>query len=871
MVTPRLSRAHSRSQLSPLLRVKQSISRLRPTWRPPGRVLPDESTARSSPLRSSGKQTHPLDHLARHSSRHGNRPDVSKPSHRSEISVLPELPGHLITECAQQTWYPSTLEDVGCSKREMFLIYRKKEDLRERGARPNRPEMVPETHSKFIKKSLSTHFPGGIWSAMKGSLKKKTVSTPLATSQTDERNPSFDLENAQANSQEMSHISNSLSPDGQDEAIDSAAHDLHPTTSRESLHSNTRSRVTSWTDSSMAGSVALRSGPLELNRLSVIKEDGGPHQPSSSAGRHIGGVGLFQEPLESTTSNGQTLLPVDSQRIYSALIERIKLEEAEIEETAAALEVVNLKRAKDTTASTERGPTIRFVKSDPSLTGAVCADSQPPLSNPSLREAVLDESPNPEQYKNEMLRTEEHLQAWDSFPSFLPFAAEQKCSRPSPFQQIFRQKRTHSVNTDSGHDVSNLSVNPYSDLPSFGRTRFGNGSSDSIYSRATDGLPRDSHVSSGASSVSLVWSPSRLSKSKSMVEPNHTMRIVSQATSPPLPVSYNAAEIHGCNSWSNSRHSSIGTHVREQAQIHSEDARNQVQSVMLEYDDIGLSFRHPNLRSDHSNAGTEIHTPTSTRNRMKMFFKRTTSAQSRESSKFLGDENNRSNGMSSKAQRAPYDPLDVGLSLSRTAKEGQKKENHVFDCTSTPPLSTPGRLHLQLKNGSLNGKLKKRTSDILLNSRRRDLHVTPTSIPQTTSVSPSDAEDSPTQRAKDRLVARLSRPFDMDVPRHNRPFDSMFLGKRTPGHADTLGDSRLSVAPRASKSYGGLRMPDQDIEASAFPAAASSSSSISRSVSKIAGLFSGKRMVSNFLKSRQVHPSVSTDEKGTYAGSPAFI
>jgi hypothetical protein len=100
------------------------------------------------------------------------------------------------------------------------------------------------------------------------------------------------------------------------EEVDQVPALLSQNASRESLHSNTRSRVTSWSDSSVR-SVSLQ-GPTERNRLSVIKEDGGVHQPSSSAGRHIGGVSAMKPidlnhvvqpvPPNDNTSDCGTLL-----------------------------------------------------------------------------------------------------------------------------------------------------------------------------------------------------------------------------------------------------------------------------------------------------------------------------------------------------------------------------------------------------------------------------------------------------------------------------------------------------------------------------------------------------------------------------------
>lgn len=84
--------------------------------------------------------------------------------------------------------------------------------------------------------------------------------------------------------------------------------------------SNGKSRVTSWTDSTAANTINM-SQMMERKRLSIIKEDGGPHQPSSSGGQlaDIGdGYANFRLPVKQ--SSAQCVGgPLDAQRIFSAL------------------------------------------------------------------------------------------------------------------------------------------------------------------------------------------------------------------------------------------------------------------------------------------------------------------------------------------------------------------------------------------------------------------------------------------------------------------------------------------------------------------------------------------------------------------------
>ena len=85
-----------------------------------------------------------------------------------------------------------------------------------------------------------------------------------------------------------------------------------------------KSRVTSWTDSTAANTIKMPQ-TLERKRLSIIKEDGGPHQPSSSARQHEGtseGYASFRHPVRQSSA-GHVSGPMDTQRIFSALQKKI--------------------------------------------------------------------------------------------------------------------------------------------------------------------------------------------------------------------------------------------------------------------------------------------------------------------------------------------------------------------------------------------------------------------------------------------------------------------------------------------------------------------------------------------------------------------
>ena len=85
-----------------------------------------------------------------------------------------------------------------------------------------------------------------------------------------------------------------------------------------------KSRVTSWTDSTAANTINIPQ-TLERKRLSVIKEDGGPHQPSSSARHYEGtsnGYASFRQPVRQSSA-GRVTGPIDPKRIFSALQKKI--------------------------------------------------------------------------------------------------------------------------------------------------------------------------------------------------------------------------------------------------------------------------------------------------------------------------------------------------------------------------------------------------------------------------------------------------------------------------------------------------------------------------------------------------------------------
>lgn len=459
-----------------------------------------------------------------------------------------------------------------------------------------------------------------------------------------------------------------------DERYDTVSHLLPPLTSRDSLVSNSQSRVTSWTNSSVT-SLGLRSVSVQKHRLSVIKEDGGPHQPSSSAGCHVGGVACVQTSGQTMPSAGPILSQVDSQRIYSALIKRISQEEAELERTRAAVEAIDsVKNSKqfDEWPSSRGDPTIRMVQSDSMLSSTVSlAESPRNDDDDDICHRDDGNSHSVVACDSDLARgAEKPKYTMDAQSTFFPTSPERRSTAPSPFRKLMSRKDAN----DRHRDVS--------------------------------------------------WSR-RLASWSSLAEPVSDRSIYSTPS----------------------------------------------------FNDISINpATNGSLRSDQG--------------------------------------------------------AMTGLEKLGAAERSRKEDGQMGE---TPPASTPGRLHF----------------------------VSPGAVSTSTTPSPS---------LQHRFVARLSRPFNMDVPTQNRPFDSMYLGKRTPGHADTLGNSRLSVAPRKSKSYGALQGEELgtlgDTQSSGYSTGLSSRT---RAASKVMGILGSNRIVSNFLKSRRARSGGATEANSATDESPRFL
>lgn len=661
-------------------------------------------------------------------------------------------------------------------------------------------------------------------------------------------------------------------PGDLEEELDRFSHAMDAANSHESLHSNGRSRVTSWTNSTSTTASTSRPGALQQNRLSIIKEDGGPHQPSSSAGRHIGGIGGFQDPLPSTDENGRLLPTVDGQRIYSALVKRIAEEEVEMEQTKAALHEINQNTIVNSKRHEDEGPfsTIRAVSRSTQYSSDLDDDDSDDTQQP----AVLGITPL--QHQANVVRRREELVEQQEQQSFFPFSSQYKRSTPSPFRQLLddRKSQDRLRSTDEADNAATITVSRDRDnvYPTSRRVVL---SSESVYSTTTNGGVNEDFVPP-------------ISSSDNLGDPERGMATI---IAPPetdagafitVPTSSNSSEpewkgwIQGQVDTLIRSDSKASGHVREHAQIDPEDVSLGFNDTIRPPSRMGPVKRF--LPLDLKEVPSH-HTPIPRRN--SSLTKSQSGLLKRSSINTLMDEMSKSqeNRKVSSGLRK-ISPGNIARMLKERKSqlmlikdEDSGKENKPSTGRSdSPPMSTPGRLGLQMRSG--NGRLRKRGSEAGSSSKdQRDNASKLSTTPGRNKGLDCDNE-SQTDRIKVSLSARLSRPFNMDVPESNRPFDSIYLGKGE--MSNSASGTRLSVAAHSSQrgpgGYGGLGASPFDGEHdTALPdmALSQQASNMGNVKGGFSGIWNSKRIVSDFLKKRRAR--VSDSEEKNKEDSPAFV
>ena len=692
------------------------------------------------------------------------------------------------------------------------------------------------------------------------------------------------------------------------EDLDKISSTLRSSASRESLHSNQRSRVTSWTTSTTTPSVADRGTLLERKRLSIIKEDGGPHQPSSSAGRHIGGVSSFAEPLKTQDSNGRPVALPNSQRIYSALVRRIDQEQAEMERTQAQLSAIHQAQNINNDTDLHRGPTVRAVQSEASLhTVAPDQDHRDfSMSSEILREQCM----TPQQiarHDAEKDKCRANLAVQDAQSSFFPFSNEEKPKAPSPYRQALAAQREQQIvhSDESGDDAAtetgSVVIHRRPTLSRRLNSKIAM-SSESVYSRTTNGgsnpqyqspvlSPEQSTEDFTSMGGMATIIPTRLNR---YPRPTPSMLQLKQARS---------SEKIDWKGWMENQMSALDrktskgskvskassrSHFREDAQIHGDDT-----SVGS---DVGvkLGFGQRNLHettttaASRSNMGMkdqfstvqlkEVPRNSTPAPRSSNSMTRSWSGVLNKGGSSEKNDENKKLGARTVDSLRKISPRNLTNLLTEKKSQMFGKKENVKAGSESPPVSTPGPKHIQMS--------KTRKNDTSCSESILGLsEVTPTGNRIRMNQDKKYAFDDLKDNQKD--LFRLSRPFDMAVPEHNRPFDSIYLGKEDIGTQVGLGPGRLSVAP------GKVMLGEQSSRSAEFwdqlgtvyDGAGDGQRSSPMSDTALPRIVSGqhtgsgkkgfdmsagsRRLVSNFLKSRRKNNVA--DRSATEGSAAAFL
>ncbi len=597
------------------------------------------------------------------------------------------------------------------------------------------------------------------------------------------------------------------------EDLDKISSTLRSTASRESLHSSNRSRVTSWTNSTVNASVLGRVTPLERKRLSIIKEDGGPHQPSSSAGRHLGGVSSFAEPMKRHDSSGRPVPVPDSQRIYSALVRRIDQEQAEMERTKAQLSAIHQEQSINDNTTLNRAPTIRAVQSEVSL--RTLAPDQEHRDFSMSSEALREQCMTPQQiarHDAEKEKRRTHLAVQDAQSSFFPFSNEQKPKAPSPYKlALAAQREQQFTNTDeSGDDAATDSgsviVHRRPTTAKKIHSKFAM-SSESVYSRTTNGGSNPLYHSPIASPSESTEDFASMGGMATII-PTRVNRYP-RPTASLLQLNRTGSSDKGeWKGWiekemstldrraSKTSKSSSRSHFRENAQIVGDDTSvGSDVGVKVGFGQRNLNETTPTAAPRSNSAMNqrfpllelkEVPRNNTPAPRSSDSMTRSWSGVLNKSGSAERNDENKKIGARAVDSLRKISPRSLTNLLTEKKSQMFGKKGSIKASSESPPISTPGRLQVQIS--------KTRKVDNSSNSSGPGLsEATPTGNRLCVSQDKSHAFEEFDKSKKD--LSRLSRPFDMAVPEHNRPFDSMYPGKEDVGIQIGLGSRRLSVAP----------------------------------------------------------------------------
>lgn len=647
--------------------------------------------------------------------------------------------------------------------------------------------------------------------------------------------------------------------------------------SNHSLTESSRSRVTSWTNTTASGSVHEGSG--ERNRLSVIQEDGGPHQSSCSAGRHLGSIPALRKHLPDQLGTRP-----DTQQLYSALLRRMNQESAD-----------RAKKSIDALEKTESEPQESipyFSLQSASITSGT--KILPPEDQRFHREDRSIGKPEVSLCEGtEMLKSaasEESIYSRTTHGGINAYGGK----IPGNLDQYVSAKSLPLCDADPCADIWLDTHNPY-EVDVWKNSQ---PPTDNLATHCLDVKNFQQHAVDEKKNIPDAEQPCGREDSKSAFSLAEKKCLAGGAI--------------------NAKSIAAASHVRESAQIETDQSTCQLVSADDESCNRAQVREHKAGRKADSTGTLTPSPPPKVPNQLSVTKQRfpplRVSQVTKKGTPTPSQSNSHTHSQSGLLQ-------EISFGGSDPARLNSEQEKHRNISASLRKISTENIARV----------LKIKTSTGLLSSKRVDKEnragptsseiVTDGEANATSSPGPvylamssgnsggkkahqetKANQESPTNILKANLSARLSRPFNMDIPEGNRPFDNMYLGKRELGFHDTSGDrpsvtmqhhpqdyARQRDLDRGPRGYGGLgpsplETPKQSEEETALPHIPTPEEDRAKRGSKSGLSLGTRRMVSNFLRSRRKAddsesdgPGVSHEEHATAAqqntstSSPLFI
>ncbi|WEW56400.1 hypothetical protein PRK78_001843 [Emydomyces testavorans] len=261
--------------------------------------------------------------------------------------------------------------------------------------------------------------------------------------------------------------------------------------------STSNSRVTSWTDSTTTNTLNMRH-PAE-NRLSIIQEHGEPYRslPTKPPPHYHDGYSVFRQPLCVDGIGGN---PVDSQRVYSALMRKIDDSNTKRKQDGTLTSRLNAgegsgHRDQSSGYSQQLTPSIRQVPSEASMRHGQPIII-PPRRSPSVRSYRSAKSvyavDTPGLTPQQIARCNENITRHQSRRSLRRFNSNLSRSNPHRHPGVYNTSTmttpTRAQGCDSDDDSCTVVVSrsPTSDNLAV---------SPSVYSRTTSGNTPGRHES----------------------------------------------------------------------------------------------------------------------------------------------------------------------------------------------------------------------------------------------------------------------------------------------------------------------------------------------------------------------------------------